>query len=267
MTGPGEGEIDDEELETAETELEDEENVDGEEEAGDEDDDGEEEEPEDGEGEEEDGEGEDEDLGARAKKRIGKLVGQRNEARQRVKELEAELEEAKKTGGEDAETYIAAARESGLLPSLMSKDLAKAIERQAENKRIIANYENWLDDEENQEIEIGGETWSRKKVRARLRELRDEQEELRRRFGGEEEKMRRNVKEIFALGQQALKAGWKPGAKKPGAVPPKKKAVNDKPGEPKGAPKAKKGRVDWTQASGTAGLAALIQASEKKRKV
>lgn len=218
-------------------------------------------------------EGDDEDegdgsLGQKAQARIKKLVGRAKDAERRVKELEAELEDAKKLGGDDAETFIAAAKSAGVLPSLMSKDLAQAIERREENHGLIAYYENWLDDEDNEELEAGDRTLTRKQVRARLRELRDDSEKLDRRWGAQEKSLQQKVREIFELGRQAMKAGWKPGAKKEpqkvgSRVPRDRKPPLDHPTSERTPARRKGGKVDWGSASGKDSLAALIQQSEK----
>ena len=218
------------------------------------------------EGDEED-EGEDGDHATRAQRRIKKLIGRAKDAERRVKELEGELEDAKKLGGDDAETFIAAAKSAGVLPSLMGKDLAQAIERREENRQLTAFYENWLDDEDNEELEVGDRTLTRKQVRARLRELRDENDRIERRCGEQEKSLQKKVREIFELGRQAMKAGWKPGKKKPGegAAPsaPKKKPPLDHPTSERTPARRKGGKVDWGSASGKNSLAALIQQSEK----
>ena len=213
-------------------------------------------------------EGEEGTLGKRAQKRIKKLIGRAKDAERRVKELEGELEDAKKLGGDDAETFIAAAKSAGVLPSLMTKDLAQAIERREENRGLIAFYENWLDDEDNEELEVGDRTLTRKQVRARLRELRDDNERIDRRHGEEERSLQKKVRDIFELGRQAMKAGWKPGAKKPpqGGGPqgtPKKKEPLDRPKSERTPSRKKGGKVDWGSARGKNSLAALIQESEK----
>ena len=214
-----------------------------------------------------DEDGDDEGAGkTRSEKRIKKLLGRAKDAEKRVKELEGELEEARKTGGEDADTYVSAAEKAGVLPGMLGKDLAKAIGRKAENDMLIARYEDWLDDEDNEELQIGEETWSRKKVRARLRELREENAGIERRYGGEQEKLRRQVKEIFELGKAALKAGWKPGKKK---AKPKAEAENrkpkDRPDSGKAPPKAK-GRTSWADADSERSLTSLIEADMKRKR-
>lgn len=220
---------------------------------------------------EEDGEeddGEEGTSGKRAQKRINKLLSRAKGAERRVKELEGELEDAKKLGGDDAETFIAAAKSAGVLPSLMTKDLAQAIERRDENRGLIAYYENWLDDEDNEELEVGDRTLTRKQVRARIRELRDDNERIDRRHGSEEKSLQQKVRDIFELGRQAMKAGWKPGAKKPqgraGAPrPPQNKEPLDKPRSEKAPSRKKGGKVDWGSAGGKDSLARLIMESEK----
>ena len=216
----------------------------------------------------EEDEGEEGDLGQRAQKRIKKLVGRAKDAERRVKELEAELEDAKKLGGDDAETFIAAAKSAGVLPSLMSKDLAQAIERREENRGLIAYYENWLDDEDNEELEVGGRTLTRKQVRARIRDLREDSDRLDRRWGAQEKSLQEKVREIFELGRQAMKAGWKPGEKKKpqkvgSRVPRDRKPPLDHPTSERTPARRKGGKVDWGSASGKSSLAALIQQSEK----
>ena len=216
----------------------------------------------------EEDDGEDGDLGQKAQTRIKKLVGRAKDAERRVKELEAELEDAKKLGGDDAETFIAAAKSAGVLPSLMSKDLAQAIERREENHGLIAYYENWLDDEDNEELEVGDRTLTRKQVRARIRELRDDSERLDRRWGAQEKSLQQKVRDIFELGRQAMKAGWKPGAKKEpqkvgSRVPRDRKPPLDHPTSERKPERRKGGKVDWGSASGKNSLAALIQQSEK----
>ena len=214
---------------------------------------------------EEDGDeddGEEGTSGKRAQKRINKLLSRAKGAERRVKELEGELEDAKKLGGDDAETFIAAAKSAGVLPSLMTKDLAQAIERREENRGLIAFYENWLDDEDNEELAVGDRTLTRKQVRARIRELRDDNERIDRRHGSEEKSLQQKVRDIFELGRQAMKAGWKPGAKKPPQKETKKEPL-DKPGSERKPPRKKGGKVDWGSASGKNSLAALIEASEK----
>lgn len=222
---------------------------------------------EDEEEDEDEDEGEDGELGKKAQTRIKKLVGRAKDAERRVKELEEELEDAKKLGGDDAETFIAAAKSAGVLPSLMSKDLAQAIERRDENHGLIAFYENWLDDEDNEELEVGDRTLTRKQVRARLRELRDENDRIERRCGEQEKSLQKKVRDIFELGRQAMKAGWKPGKKASpqgdGPKGPKKKEPLDRPRSERSPARRKGGKVDWGSASGKNSLAALIQESEK----
>ena len=247
----------DQEIETEDTEdtgLDDqdtEETDDGEDADGGEDVDSEDDDGSDGDGED-DGDGDDEGEGkTRSEKRIRKLLGRAKDAEKRVKELEGELEEARKAGGADAETYVAAAREAGVLPGMLSKDLAGAIGRKAENAMLIARYEDWLDDEDNEEYQVG-----------------DQNAQLERRWGGEEEKLRKQVKEIFDLGKAALKAGWKPGkkaAKPADGAAPKKKTTKDRPESEKEKPRAK-GRTSWADADSERSLTSLIEADMKKRK-
>ena len=117
-------------------------------------------------------------------------------------------------------------------------------------------------------MEVGDRTLTRKQVRARLRELRDENDRIERRSGEQEKSLQKKVRDIFELGRQAMKAGWKPGGKKgtQGGGPkgaPKKKSPLDHPTSERKPERRKGGKVDWGSASGKNSLAALIQESEK----
>ena len=162
----------------------------------------------------------DEDLGARAKKRIGKLIAQRKEAESRVKALEGQLEEAKKLSGDDGRAILRAAESSGILPGLMTKAEAEAFTQIDQYKTVIARYEDWLDEHNPEdEFEISdGKTMSYAKVERRVRKLQGELADLKDEYGDRRRELLKKVRKIFEAGVEALKSGGtktKPGKKKP----------------------------------------------------
>ena len=198
------------------------------------------------EGEEDGEEGDAENLGKRAEKRIQKLVGQRKDAERRVKELEHEIEEMRKTAGDDGELYVEAARAANVLPSLMTRDQAQGLKALAEKERSLEAVSTLLDGDDD-EFELGGETYSRRQVERREARLRKEVEDLKERHGGARKEIQKKAREIFELGMKAMKAGWKPGAK---TETGKRKTI-DKPVPKKPAKceqRAKRGDVDWSNA-------------------
>ena len=126
--------------------------------------------------EDDDSDDDDEEVGARAQKRINKLIAQRKDAEARVKTLEAQLADAKKLSGDDGKAIMKAAESSGILPGLMTKAEAEAFADMDRYRAVIANYEGWLDSHEpDDEFEIDdGKTMSYAKVERRVRKLQEE---------------------------------------------------------------------------------------------
>ena len=166
----------------------------------------------------------DEQLGQRAQKRIKKLNARAKDAEKRVKELESELEEARKLGGDGGEIYTAAIEKAGLLPRLMTKDLAEGLKAIDQKKSALGYFGSLLDSDED-EFEIGGKTYSRRQIERKERALTDEVRELESKFGGKRDKMQAEIRSLFELGLAAQKAGWKPGKKAKD-----KPVTKDKPG-------------------------------------
>lgn len=155
------------------------------------------------------------ELGARAQKRIQKLIAEKKEATAKFDAVQKELEKAKRLSGEDGKAIIAAAEKSGILPELMTKDEAEAFRDLDDLPRIISSYEDWLDDHEREDtITIGDKELSYSDVKKRVRRYRGEYEVLRSEYGERRKELQAKVKEIFDLGTAAMKAGWKPGEKK-----------------------------------------------------
>ena len=243
------------------------------------DDDPEDDEPEDEDDDEDEDDGDDddpeegdEDLGARAKKRIGKLIAQRKEAESRVKALEGQLEEAKKLSGDDGRAILRAAESSGILPGLMTKDEAEAFTQMDQYRAVIAKYDNWLDEHgPEDEFEISdGKTMSYAKVERRVRKLQSELADLKDEYGDRRKELLKKVRKIFEAGVEALKSG---GAKpKPGKKKPKKTARKDDNNEFKpraNGPKPKRGaerNLDDMDVDNDDDLEAYITAMRRKKK-
>lgn len=166
--------------------------------------------------EEDDSDDEDSQLGARAQKRIKKLIAEKKEATAKFKYLTKQLEEAKKLSGDDGKAIMAAAEASGILPGLMTKDDAEAQKKIGQYKRIIDRYEQWLEDHDvGDEFDCGdGKMMSYGKVERRVNQLSEVLRDLKSEYGPRQKELRSKVREIFELGTAALKAGWKPGQKK-----------------------------------------------------
>ncbi|MBR3223415.1 MAG: hypothetical protein IKF72_14445 [Kiritimatiellae bacterium] len=190
---------------------------------------------------EDDDSDDDEELGARAQKRINKLIAQRKDAEARVKTLEAQLADAKKLSGDDGKAIMKAAESSGILPGLMTKAEAEAFTEMDRYRAVIANYEQWLDNHDpDDELEIdNGKTMSYAKVERRVRKLQGELGDLKDEYGPRRKELLKKVREIFEAGVEALKAGKKPAEKKPKKTERKDESPKQKPTA--NSPKPKRG--------------------------
>ena len=189
-----------------------------------------------------DSDDDDEELGARAQKRINKLIAQRKDAETRVKTLEQQLADARKLSGDDGKAIMKAAESSGILPGLMTKDEADAFVEMDRYRKVIANYEQWLDNHDpDDEFEIDdGKTMSYAKVERRVRKLQGELGDLKDEYGPRRKELLKKVREIFEAGVEALKAGKKkPGEKKPKKTERKDESPKQKPTA--NSPKPKRG--------------------------
>ncbi len=223
----------------------------------------------DDEGDDDDDDEGDKDLGKGAQKRIRQLVEQKNTAQSRVKDLEKQLEEAKKLSGDDGRALLAAAEATGILPGLMTKDEAKAFQDIAEIPQVIERYQDWLDENERDaELELGnGNTMSYGDVKKRVRKLRAQLEDLKDRYGDRRKELTAKVRGIFETGLAAMKAGWKPDGKK---TPKKKtkKALKEDRAEGIRPSLAKKGRsrVEDIEVEDEDSLEAYMAAENRREK-
>ena len=220
-------------------------------------------------GDDDEAEDDDKDLGKGAQKRIRQLVEQKNTAQGRVKELEKQLEEAKKLSGDDGRALLAAAEATGILPGLMTKDEAEAFENIAEIPAVIERYQDWLDENERDaEFELGnGKTMSYGDVKKRVRKLRAQLDDLKDRYGDRRKELMAKVRGIFETGLAAQKAGWKPGGKKTPAKTPKKTLKEDR-AEGTRPSLAKKGRsrVEDIEVEDEDSLEAWMAAENRREK-
>ena len=262
---PGtEDETDEEESEEGEDEESEEESEEDDEESEEEGDEEESDEEED-----EDGEGDEKSrYGKRAQKRIGKLTGKVKDLERDLEAARKELDEAKKLTGDDGKVLLEVARKSGILPNLLTAEVAKGLATLEKRRETLEAYEEWLDDESHTELETeDGETVPRAKIRRRVRMLREEIEELDAKYAGRRAEAQRTVKELLELGRAARKAGWRPGRKAEPASRPKKKETV-KPGKGGGKvvrPKRRQaGRIDWSDVGDDASAEAMILADLQK---
>lgn len=153
----------------------------------------------------------DDDTGARAQKRIRKLLAEKKEATAKFENLQKQLEEAKKLTGDDGKAIIKAAEVSGILPGLMTKDEAQAFADLDAYPDAIETCENWLDEHERGDTFMSGNReMSYSEVKQRARKLKREFEDLKAEYGGRRAELVGKVREILTLGVAAKKAGWKP---------------------------------------------------------
>lgn len=205
-------------------------------------------------------------LGRRAQKRIGDLTKRANAAEADVKRLKKELETAKRLGGDDGKAFLAAAEQSGILPGLMSKDEAKAFSDLAQLPAIIKGYKKWLNDhDKGDELEMGDKTMSYGDVRNRLDEIQEEFEDLKDKYGERQKELRAKVKEIFQLGEAAMKAGWKPGAKAPAKNVKPKTRPGSAP-QPKPVNRSSGKRADEIEVNNEDDLEAYMAAKRREKK-
>lgn len=170
-------------------------------------------------------------------KRVGKEVGKRKSAEERAERAEVELKELRaRADADDAEAVIAAAQEAGVMPELLGPGEAKGMADLSHARTNIRMLGDALEDQEGDEIVLGGKRYARADVKASLREWKDRISPLERRFGGAEQKAREKGLAIWKLGLAASRAGWKPG-EKPKAVEEVEVDVEAEP-KPKLKPKA-----------------------------
>ena len=221
----------------------------------------------DDEGDDDDDDEGDKDLGKGAQKRIRQLNERMKAAEGRTKDLEKQLEEAKKLSGDDGRALLAAAEATGILPGLMTKDEAKAFQDIAEIPQVIERYQDWLDENERDaELELGnGSTMSYGDVKKRVRKLRAQLEDLKDRYGDRRKELTAKVRGIFETGLAAMKAGWKPDGKKTPAKKKERKKLHDKPvGKKK--PTATSGKkANWGDVGDEKDFVRMIAASNKEK--
>ena len=240
----------------------------------DEDDDADDEESEDGDEDEEDDEDSDEDgddeddeesddeseeddedfkkLSQRTTKRIKKLVGEN-------KDLKQQLEEARKLGGDDGQAILSAATTAGVMPSLLTKEQAKGLGDLADKKNALEYFRDLLEGEDD-EFEIGGKTYTRRKLERKERTLTEEIHTLEARYGSVRDKAVEKARDLFELGLAAQKAGWKPGKK--GET---KKLKTDKPKKTASHKTGGKPNVSWEDVEDDDSLEAAIMAERRKK--
>ena len=170
-------------------------------------------------------------------KRIGKIVGKQKAAEERATLAETELKELRgRVDADDAEIALTAARDLGVLPEVIGKGQAEGMINLRKAKTNVKYLERALEDAEGDEITIGGNAYTKKQVKESLRGYRDDVENLEPKYGGLEHEAKKKMLAIMRLGQQAERAGWKPGQKPAEAVKPSadvkpapKKIADDEP--------------------------------------
>lgn len=198
-------------------------------------------------------------LGHRTQKRIKKLVAE-------AKDLRRKLDEARRLGGEDGQSILSAAAKAGLLPRLVTKELADGLNA-LESKRDALSYIEGLLDGDEDDFTIGEREYSRRQLERKERALTSEIDRLESRFGKDRDKAVEETKALIELGLSARKAGWKPGKggegketqRKPREWPETTAGRGNKPGEARR-------RVDYGDVEDDETLEAMIAAERRRQK-
>jgi hypothetical protein len=173
-------------------------------------------------------------------KRIQKLDGKRKSAEERAERAEGELKSLReRVDAEDSEVVLDVARNLGVLADALPKGAAKGMEQLRFAQDAVERLQETLEDATGDEVEINGKSYSKSDVRAKLKEWRATEKRLSSMYGGVEAQARKDMLEIFRLGQQAKRANWKPGSKeqpKPKDEPQKKSAPKQEAADEKDEP-------------------------------
>jgi prefoldin subunit 5 len=168
-------------------------------------------------------------------KRIQKLDGKRKSAEERAERAETELKGLReRVDSEDSEVVLDVARNLGVLADALPKGAAKGMEQLRFAQSAVERLQETLEDATGDEVDIDGKSYSKADVRAKLKEWRATEKRLSSMYGGVEAQARKDMLEIFRLGQQAKRANWKPGSKeqpKPKDEPQKKAKETPRQGE------------------------------------
>lgn len=196
-------------------------------------------------------------LGQRTQKRIKKLVAE-------TKDLRKRLEEAQKLGGEDGKSILSAATKAGLLPRLMTKELAEGLDA-LESKKNALDYISGLLDGDEDDFTIGEKEYTRTQLERKERALTAEVGGLEARFGKERDKVAEETKALLELGLAAKKAGWKPGK---GGDPKKVRKHREEPQNVanRGKVGESKRRIAYGDVEDDASLEAMIAAERSRKK-
>jgi hypothetical protein len=169
---------------------------------------------------------EDPDAGLKAKltpeaqrafdKRISRETRKTKEAQSRAEAAERELQTLRgRADCEDAEAVLAAAREAGVMPEILTAAESKGLADLNHAKANAKALGRVLRSTPGEELEIDGKTYTRKQVVDAQDSWEDKAVALEKRFGGVEAGARAKGLEIWRLGLAAKREGWKPGGAKP----------------------------------------------------
>lgn len=212
--------------------------------------------------EEDTGDDEDEDdeleEGKGANARIRKLV-------QEKKELQDKLKEAQTLAGDDGKAILRAAEVTGILPGLMSKEEAGAFTQMDQLPGVIKAYKRWARvHDKGDEYETGkGESMTYAEVLERIDELEEIQEKLKGKFGQRRAELEAEVKEIYTLGLKAKKQGWKPDGGTPKGKKPK---PGDAPNRSRTKPPANAERTEDVEVEEPDDLDQYLIAARRRKK-
>lgn len=159
-------------------------------------------------------------------KRLGREVRKTKEAQAKAEKAESELAALRqRADSEDGEAVLAAAREAGVMPEILTAADAKGL---ADLNHARANAKalgRVLRSSPGEEVEIDGKAYTRKQVVDAQESWEDKADALAKRFGGVESAAREKGLAVWRLGLAAQREGWKPGGGK--SIPAKAEEDED----------------------------------------
>ena len=159
-------------------------------------------------------------------KRLGREVRKTKEAQAKAEKAESELAALRqRADSDDGEAVLAAAREAGVMPEILTAADAKGL---ADLNHARANAKalgRVLRSSPGEEVEIDGKAYTRKQVVDAQESWEDKADALAKRFGGVESAAREKGLAVWRLGLAAQREGWKPGGGK--SIPAKAEEDED----------------------------------------
>lgn len=160
----------------------------------------------------------DEGLPKGVKKRIDTLTAKRHAAERRAEASEAECARLRKlVGADDPKAIIDVAKRHGILTDLIGADEAKGLvelDRKERQLSIISDTLDDLEDSEENEVELGGKSYTAGQLRKLRRQTERDLEELREAYSDIRKSLSARTAKLLRLGLAAEKEAARAGKQK-----------------------------------------------------